>query len=75
MAHARRKFHELHLNQRSEIAEQALVLYGELYDVEREAREQRLDAIGRQRLRQQRDPDRSSAAAAAAHLQARPRTC
>ncbi len=53
-AHARRKFHELHVNQRSEIAEEALVLFGELYDVEREAREQRLDAIGRQRLRQQR---------------------
>ena len=53
MAHARRKFHELHENQRSEIAAEALVFYGLLYDIESEAREQRLDAIGRQRLRQE----------------------
>lgn len=53
MAHARRKFHELHENQRSEIAAEALVFYGLLYDIETEAREQRLDAIGRQRLRQE----------------------
>ena len=51
MAHARRKFDELHQNQRSEIAGEALVYYGLLYDIETEAREQRLDAIGRQRLR------------------------
>jgi transposase len=53
MAHARRKFHELHENQRSEIAAEALVFYGLLYDIETEAREQRLEAIGRQRLRQE----------------------
>jgi transposase len=51
MAHARRKFEELHQNQRSEIAAEALLYYGLLYDVEAEAREQRLDAMGRQRLR------------------------
>lgn len=51
MAHARRKFEELHENQRSEIAAEALLYYGLLYDVEAEAREQRLDAVGRQRLR------------------------
>jgi transposase len=51
-AHARRKFDELHQNQRSEIAGEALVYYGLLYDIETEAREQRLDASGRQRLRQ-----------------------
>ena len=52
MAHARRKLEELHENQRSELAAEALVYYGLLYDIETEAREQRLDAIGRQRLRQ-----------------------
>jgi len=51
MAHARRKFDELHQNQRSEIAAEALLYYGLLYDIEAEAREQRLDAVGRQRLR------------------------
>jgi transposase len=53
MAHARRKFHELHENQRSEIAAEALVFYGLLYDIESEARERRLDALARQRLRQE----------------------
>lgn len=52
MAHARRKFEELHKNQRSEIAAEALVYYGLLYDIEAEAREQQLDALGRQRLRE-----------------------
>jgi transposase len=52
-AHARRKFEELHENQRSEIAGEALIYYGLLYDIEAEAREQRLDASGRQRLRQE----------------------
>jgi len=51
MAHARRKFEELHQNQRSEIAAEALLYYGLLYDVEAQAREQQLDAVGRQRLR------------------------
>jgi transposase len=53
MAHARRKLQELHENHRSEIAAEALVYYGLLYDIETEARERQLDAIGRQRLRQQ----------------------
>jgi transposase len=54
MAHARRKFNDLYANHRSEIAAEALVLFGELYQVEREGREQQLDAIARQRLREQR---------------------
>jgi transposase len=37
MAHARRKFHALNENHRSEIAAAALALYGTLYCVEREA--------------------------------------
>jgi transposase len=53
MAHARRKLQELHENHRSEIAAEALVYYGLLYDIETEARELQLDAIGRRRLRQQ----------------------
>ena len=50
--HARRKLHELHENHRSQIAADGLVFFGALYDVETRAREQKLDAIGRQRLRQ-----------------------
>ena len=53
MAHARRKFHDLHANQRSEIAAEALVYFGVLYDIETAAREQQLDAIARQQLRQE----------------------
>jgi len=52
LAHARRKFHELHENHRSQVAADALVFFGALYDVETRAREQQLDAIERQRLRQ-----------------------
>jgi transposase len=52
LAHARRKFHDLHENHRSQIAADALVFFGALYDVETRAREKQLDAIGRQRLRQ-----------------------
>jgi len=52
LAHARRKFHDLHENHRSQIAADALVFFGALYDVEARAREQKFDAIGRQRLRQ-----------------------
>lgn len=33
MAHVRRKFEELHSNQRSDIAAEALLYYGLLYDV------------------------------------------
>ena len=54
MAHARRKFHEIHENHRSQIAADALVFFGALYDVETRADEQKLDAIGRQKLRQLR---------------------
>ena len=39
MAHARRKFHELWANHGSQVAEQALKFFGELYDVEREVAE------------------------------------
>jgi transposase len=52
LAHARRKFHDLHENHRSQIAADALVYFRALYDVETRAREKQLDAIGRQRLRQ-----------------------
>jgi transposase len=36
MAHARRKFHELWANHGSQVGEQALKFFGQLYDVERE---------------------------------------
>ena len=51
MAHARRKFHELWANHSSQIAGEALKLFGVLYDVEREA--QALDADQRRDIRQQ----------------------
>jgi len=51
MAHARRKFHALHENLRSEIAIEALELFRKLYAVEREAREAQLDVAGRLELR------------------------
>ena len=50
MAHARRKFHDLYANHRSELAGEAEVLRRALR-VEREARELKLDAVGRQHLR------------------------
>ena len=53
MAHARRKFEELKDTERSELAAEALLFYGLLYDVEADAREQALDAAGRLRWRQQ----------------------
>jgi len=37
LAHARRKFHDLHENHRSQIAADALVFFGALYDVETRA--------------------------------------
>ena len=52
MAHARRKFFELHVANKSQIAEYALGLIGQLYDVEREAKP--LDNDKRQELRQLR---------------------
>ncbi len=51
MAHARRKFHELWANHQSQIAGEALKLFGVLYDVERQAQE--LDAEQRRQLRQE----------------------
>ncbi len=54
MAHARRKFHDLYVNHRSELAEEALRHFAALYEIERQAREQKLDADSRRQLRQQR---------------------
>lgn len=50
LAHARRKFNDLWVNHKSPLAEEALQLFGKLYDVEREARE--LSGEQRQRMRQ-----------------------
>jgi transposase len=50
MAHARRKFHELYANHKSQIAEEALKLFGVLYDVERQVQE--LDTDARRQTRQ-----------------------
>ena len=52
LAHARRKFHELWANHKSQIAGEALALFGTLYDVEREVRESKPEA--RQRMRQEK---------------------
>jgi transposase len=52
MAHARRKFHELWANHSSQIAGEALKLYGALYDIEREIAA--FDANERHRIRQDR---------------------
>ena len=54
MSHGRRKFHDLFANHSSEVAEEALRYFAALYEIEREARELKLDADGRRRLRQQR---------------------
>jgi hypothetical protein len=54
IAHARRKFHDLYVNHRSDVAEEALRHFAALYEIERLAREQRLDAGSRRELRQQR---------------------
>ena len=54
MAHARRKFHDLYVNHRSDVAEEALRHFAALYEIEREGRERRLDREGRRQLRQQR---------------------
>jgi transposase len=53
MAHARRKFEELKNTERSELAAEALLFFGLLYDMEASARAQSLDAVGRLRWRQQ----------------------
>lgn len=52
MAHARRKFHDLHANNQSQIAAQALELFGALYGVERDVAE--LPADDRRQIRQER---------------------
>ncbi|SAI67017.1 ISPpu15%2C transposase Orf2 [Bordetella ansorpii] len=52
MAHARRKFHDLHANHQSQIATQALELFGALYGVERDVAD--LPADERRRIRQDR---------------------
>ena len=54
MAHARRKFHDLYANHSSDVAGEALRYFAALYEIEREAREQTLDAEGRRTIRQQR---------------------
>lgn len=79
MAHARRKFHELWANHGSQVGEQALKFFGQLYEVEREVADAdcqtRLDARRRSRpvadalhqwMRQQRQkvPDGSATARA-----------
>lgn len=51
MAHARRKFYDLWANHKSQIAEQALALFGTLYEIERTV--QNLDDAPRKALRQQ----------------------
>jgi transposase len=52
MAHARRKFHELYANHASQVGEQALKFFGELYGVERAVQD--LPAHERTAVRQQR---------------------
>jgi transposase len=52
MAHARRKFHELWANHGSQVGEQALKFFGELYDIERDVAA--LAAEERKRIRQER---------------------
>ena len=48
MAHARRKFHELHVTGKSQVAEQALVLIQKLYAIEAELRK-KTDGTAEQR--------------------------
>jgi hypothetical protein len=50
MAHARRKFFDLHVANKSQLAEQALHSIGGLYEVERQAKE--MSDEGRRQLRQ-----------------------
>ena len=52
LAHARRKFYDLHAANKSQIAEEALVRFGDLYEVERSL--DGLDADGRRQRRQER---------------------
>lgn len=50
LAHARRKFHELWKNHQSTVAEGALQLFGQLYEIEREVQD--IDADQRRSIRQ-----------------------
>ena len=52
MAHARRKFYDLHATQKSVLAEQALQYIAALYEVEREVRD--LEPDDRRRIRQEK---------------------
>ncbi len=52
LAHARRKFFDLHVSNKSQIAQSALEQIARLYDIEREIKELNSDA--RQRIRQER---------------------
>jgi len=47
MAHARRKFFDLSVSSKSEIAQQALIYIGRLYEIEREAKHLKPDERGR----------------------------
>lgn len=51
MAHARRKFFDLHANNQSQIAGEALQFFGQLYEIEREVAE--IDSEARLRRRQE----------------------
>jgi len=51
IAHARRKFFDLHASNKSQIAEQALLFFAQLYEIERQVRD--LDCDERLRIRQQ----------------------
>lgn len=48
-AHARRKFFELHAANKSQIAQEALVKIGQLYEIERQAESATVDERGRRR--------------------------
>jgi len=50
LAHARRKYFDLWANHKSPVAEQALLFFGRLYDIEREVQD--LDVDERRRIRQ-----------------------
>lgn len=52
LAHARRKFHDLHVANQSQLAEQALRYIGQLYEIEREVRDLLPDE--RRRIRQEK---------------------
>ena len=59
LAHARRKFHELWINQGSPVGERALKFFQERYDIEREVRD--LQSDERRRMRKARSEDVANA--------------